>query len=125
MPEERSIFQAGLTQAGPDNNYTLAHGNFSRWDLGSNPMWLNFGDPTILHVNETGADDNTPAWAPSPEQVVVPADYTDDDWVYLIVTATGFPFGKPSRVFVPAAHPVSSSPHWRTTHVPYTPFVPF
>ena len=44
-----------------------------------------------------------------PELVVVPQNYKEDDWVYLIVTATGFPWGKPNRKFVPAAHPVSQT----------------
>lgn len=98
-----STFQAGLTQYESDNNWTLPHGNFSRWDLGSHPLWLNFSNPTIKNVAKR--HDDGFAW--DPEWVVVPQNYKEDDWVYLVVTATGFPWGKPNRRFVPAAHPVS------------------
>lgn len=100
-----STFQAGLTQYESDNNWTLPHGNFSRWDLGSNPLWLNFSNPTIKNVAKKHAD----GFAWDPEWVIVPQNYKEDDWVYLVVTATGFPFGKPNRKFVPAAHPVCIS----------------
>ena len=99
-----STFQAGLTQYESDNNWTLPHGNFSRWDLGSHPLWLNFSNPTIKNVAKKHDDGFT--W--DPEWVVVPQNYKEDDWVYLVVTATGFPWGKPNRKFVTAAHPVIS-----------------
>ncbi|KAI9758556.1 MAG: hypothetical protein M4579_003048 [Chaenotheca gracillima] len=100
--QEKSIFQAGLTTATKENNWTLPHGNFSRWDLGSSPLWLNFTDPTVLHTKQTIWKDDL---------VVVPQNYAADSWVYLIVTATGFPFGAPERRFVTAAHPIHLHGH--------------
>ena len=98
-----STFQAGLTEYEKDNNWTLPHGNFSRWDLGRAPLWLNFSNPTIKNLHRKPGS----TW--DPELVVVPQNYGEDDWVYLIVTATGFPWGAPKRKFVPAAHPVKIS----------------
>lgn len=70
-------------------------------------MFLNFSDPTInnLHVKNK-------VW-PAQVGVVGTANtfaVTAESWIYLLVTATGLPFGSAPKNFVPAAHPVSSSP---------------
>ena len=80
------------------------HGNFSRWEMGPMSMWLNFSNPTILNVNQT------PKYPWANESIVIQHEAQVEDWVYLLITSTGFPFGKsPNRNFVPAAHPVSLS----------------
>jgi hypothetical protein len=48
-----------------------------------------------------------------------------ESWIYLIITATSYPFGIPSRSFLPVAHPVSddlfaASLHRDATIQPHT-----
>ena len=73
--------------------------------MGKHPLWLNFSDPTILHVgNQTQWDDD----ALSNLAVVNELNAnTNDSWIYLLITATKFPFGVKDRQFAPAFHPVS------------------
>lgn len=98
--EEASTFQVGLRLA-PAPGPLPPPGDFSHWEMGKQPLWLDFSNPTILSVNQQKTD-----WAP--QFVVVPQNVPSDSWVYLLVTATGFPFGtSPNRNFVPASHPVS------------------
>jgi hypothetical protein len=39
-----------------------------------------------------------------------------ESWIYLIITATGYPFGVPSRSFLAVAHPVSDDPFAASLH---------
>lgn len=67
--------------------------------MGKVPMWLNFSDPTVLNLDKKSFPD---------EKVVIPKNYPDGSWVYLVITS--FPpevLGDKDRVFVAAAHPVS------------------
>ena len=67
-------------------------------------MWLDFSNPTILHVQPDPKKEYP--WVN--ETIVVQHQSIIEDWVYLLITANGFPFGSsPGRHFVPAAHPVS------------------
>jgi hypothetical protein len=72
-------------------------GNFSHWELGSQPLWLNFSDPTILNVANRG-------WKPQPNYAVVPQSV--GGWIYLLITSTSVPYNNLNRNYVPAAHPV-------------------
>jgi hypothetical protein len=71
--------------------------------MGSMPMYLNFSDPTILNFHQKNK-----VWPPQFGVVGQSGSaIKEDSWIYLIITATGFPFGTPGKNFVPAAHPVS------------------
>ena len=97
--QEASTFEAGLEPA-PAPGPLPPPGNFSRWELATQPLWLNFSNPTILNVNQAKT-----SWPP--QMVVVPENVPANSWVYLLVTATAFPFGASTgRNFVPASHPV-------------------
>ncbi|KAI5925908.1 Cupredoxin [Camillea tinctor] len=72
-------FYAGLqnnvdTALGPDE-FPYAH-----WFVGSQPMWLDFAKPTILHVKES---------LKNPNYTVVPEDYSQG-FIYLIIDASHF-----------------------------------
>lgn len=86
-------FAAGLTI--PGDKQSLRHGNFSRWDLTDDPLWLNFSNPTINNLANTTWD---------PEYCIVAEDFGETDWIYLLLTWTA---KKKDRRYLPAAHPVS------------------
>jgi len=98
--EGGSFLQAGLDP--PFNNDTTlpTPGNFSRWELGIQSLWLNFSDPTILNVTNQSWD---PRLAP-PNYVIVPQNV--QGWIYLLITSTALPYNNLYRNYVPAAHPV-------------------
>ncbi|KAL9126844.1 MAG: hypothetical protein Q9217_004171 [Psora testacea] len=102
-PDHGDNFEVGFES--PSANYTVPHGNFTRWDILDTPMWLEFGDPTINHVKNY-------TWNPS-EYAIITEDYTRDDWVYLIITANGttnqHAAGK--RRFIALAHPIHLHGH--------------
>ena len=87
-------------------------GNISRWQMGKHPLWLNFSDPTIINLHE---DLTKAKWDSKPDLAVVSESNanTAESWIYLMITATKFPFNGERRInrFVPAAHPVSITFH--------------
>jgi hypothetical protein len=93
--------QAGLDSPFSNDTILPPPGNFSRWELGIQSLWLNFSDPTILHVTD-------PSWNPlaTPNYVIVPQ--SAKGWIYLLITSTTLPYNNLHRNYVPAAHPVSS-----------------
>ena len=89
-------YTAALTV--PGDKQSLRHGNFARWDLTDDPMWLNFGNPTINNLGNKTWD---------PEYSIVAEDYKETDWVYIIVSWNFTDAARRTpRIFVPAAHPV-------------------
>lgn len=93
--------QAGLDSPFSNDTILPPPGNFSRWKLGIQSLWLNFSDPTILHVTDS-------SWNPlaTPNYVIVPQ--SAKGWIYLLITSTTLPYNNLHRNYVPAAHPVSS-----------------
>jgi hypothetical protein len=79
---------------------------FLWWSLGSNPLWLNFSEPTLLNLTLPGTLTPRKNW--NPDFVVIDGNYTADSWVYMVLTAPdreGVPFQKKS--YFPVLHPVS------------------
>ena len=80
--------------------------------MGKHPLWLNFSDPTIINLHE---DPTKAKWDSKPDLAVVQESNanTAESWIYLMITATKFPFNGERRInqFVPAAHPVSITSH--------------
>ncbi len=80
--------------------------------MGQHPLWLNFSNPTIVNLHE---DPTKVDWDSKPDLAVVSESNADtaESWIYLMITATKFPFSGEKRInrFVPAAHPVSISFH--------------
>ncbi|KAI1269783.1 multicopper oxidase [Xylariaceae sp. FL1019] len=60
---------------------------YRHWYLGSQPMWLDFGKPTILNIESS---------LTNPNYTVVPEDFTDG-YIYLIIDAS---------LNVPVTHPI-------------------
>lgn len=100
--QDSSTFEVGLENASPGP--LPPPGQFNHWELGNQPLWINFSDPTILHVD---AKFN---FSTQPSHVVVPQNVPADDWVYLLISASALPFGTPppNVGFLPVSHPVSS-----------------
>lgn len=113
--EEYNTFEVGFSP------YTdrPPWGNISRWQMGQHPLWLNFSDPTILNLHKKASESN---WPSKPDLAVVTESNanTPESWIYLMITATKFPFSGERRInrFVPAAHPVSTNSH-STLQAPY------
>lgn len=68
--------------------------------MGDKPMWLNFSDPTIHHLDNKTFN---------PEYVVIPEDYPEDAWIYYLITADPHIRSRGVRGDIPASHPVSWS----------------
>jgi hypothetical protein len=100
--EQSSTFQVGLSQVDPATHLFPGHGNFSRWEVTDTPLFLNLLNPVLLNPTQTTF---------SPDLDVInfsKTTVTKDSWIYLLITATGFPFeSSPTKRFIPAAHPVS------------------
>lgn len=71
-----------------------------RWDLTDTPMWLDFGNPTILNLQNT-------SW--NPEYAVIDYNY-DRGFVYLVITANLSRLGDNKRE-IPAGHPIHLHGH--------------
>ena len=96
---QRKPFEIGLEVPEFPNGRPKPSDLFYRWSMGREPMWLNFSDPTVLNLN----NHDWPA-----QKVVIPKDYPEGSWVYLIITsAPPAVLEDKDRVFVAAAHPVS------------------
>lgn len=96
---QRKPFEIGLEVPTFPNGRPQPGDLFYRWSMGKDPMWLNFSDPTVLNLDKK----TFPA-----EKVVIPKDYPEGSWVYMVITS--FPpevLEDKDRVFVAAAHPVS------------------
>lgn len=98
----RLPFEVGIDQPLPPNGRPLESDLFFRWSMGQKPMFLNFSDPTINNLHKD------PRQFPA-EKVVIPKDYPEGHWIYLVITGNVTKGEEKSvnRSFVPAAHPVS------------------
>ena len=65
-------FEVGVEKPQPPHGMPFPCDKFSRWSMGKEPMFLDFGDPTILHLT------NDPTTFKDREVVV---NYTQDSWV--------------------------------------------
>ena len=85
--------------------YTVPHGNFSRWDILDTPMWLEFGNPTINHVHDQSFNPE--------EYAIITENHAADDWVYLIISASGRAnqVAKKNKKFFAVAHPIHLHGH--------------
>ncbi|KAF4964074.1 hypothetical protein FSARC_7976 [Fusarium sarcochroum] len=78
--------------------YPLALFGLQRHDHpGFRPLQINYSDPVMMHLNES-KDSYPPKW------VVIPQDYTEKQWVYLVLTMEG-------AGSVTGAHPIHLHGH--------------
>ena len=108
LVEEYKTFEVGFSPVTDRPPW----GNISRWQMGKHPLWLNFSNPTILNLH---TQPNETDWESKPDLAVISESNanTAESWIYLMITATKFPFSGERRInrFVPAAHPVSITFH--------------
>ncbi|SLM40963.1 Multicopper oxidase, type 3 [Lasallia pustulata] len=97
----KDTYEAGLSPA-PNSTFTEPHGNVSRWEFTDTPLWLNFSNPTFLHLGDKAA------WPA--EYCVIDEDYVDD-WVYIIVTGTAIQSLPNRKRPIAAAHPIHLHGH--------------
>ncbi|KAL8704103.1 MAG: hypothetical protein Q9201_002737 [Fulgogasparrea decipioides] len=92
----QDLFDVGIDKPVP--GHPLPNDSFFRWAIGPRNLYVNFSEPTVLNLHNE-------QW--NPNYVVIPKDYPEGGWVYLIIygNATGVP--PRARRFRPAAHPVS------------------
>ena len=59
--QENDTYEVGIVP--PSGEQPRLYGEFARWAIGEKPLWLNFSDPTLLHVHDQSFD---------PKAVVIP-----------------------------------------------------
>ncbi|MCJ1467290.1 hypothetical protein MMC07_005914 [Pseudocyphellaria aurata] len=96
------LFGVGLQRPDPGQGKPQPNDSFNHWALGANPLYLNFSNPTILNLNNKTFN---------PDYVVIPEDYPEGSWVYLLITADPFAASGPRRLDIPASHPIHLHGH--------------
>ena len=77
--------------------------NISRWSAHEEPLWLDFGNPTINHLNSINK--------PWPKYLdIVTSNHPQDSWVYLVINGNNT-IKSPGRQFLPVAHPIHLHGH--------------
>lgn len=79
----------------------------SLWNIDNMPLWLRFGDPTVLNLN-------TPNGSWPTHLDVTTHNPKRGEWIYLVITASNSnlgPIKHPDRLFVPVAHPIHLHGH--------------
>ena len=105
LVKSNTTFEVGL-QAINGHPY---HPTYDRklWNIDNLPLWLAFGEPSILNLN-------TPNGTWHDYLDVTSHDPQQNEWIYLVITATGDPskaVRKPGRFFIPVAHPIHLHGH--------------
>lgn len=85
------------------------HPSYDRtlWNIDNMPLWLKFGDPTVLNLNTPNG--NWPAHLD-----VTTHNPRAGEWVYLVITAPNnslTAIKRPDRYFFPVAHPIHLHGH--------------
>lgn len=96
IPDKRTFRTGTQIQEGVPTSID----KFAKWAIGSEPMYLNFSNPTILELNKTAN-----SWAST--RVVIPENAPENTWVYLAIISDEVHRLVGPRLVVPAAHPVS------------------
>jgi len=67
-----------------EENFTVAidedqtHGPFNRWEIGGEPMWLDWANPAITNLKNR-------TWNPEYDVVVENTDKGATEWVYFVI----------------------------------------
>ena len=94
-------FAVGRDAPLPNEGEPLPNDTFLRWAIGPKNLYLNFSDPTILNLKNKQWD---------PDYVVIPKNFAEGSWIYLLIFGTALGLPPSQRQFIPAAHPVSPNP---------------
>ena len=100
---DKDTYEVGLVLPEKPPVQPELYGKFARWAIGSDPMWLNFSDPTVRHTDRAAKDFDK-------KMVVIDESVPKDGWVYMLIIGDGKNNSDTKRLFVPtAAHPVGQS----------------
>ncbi|KAL2022363.1 hypothetical protein VTK56DRAFT_5430 [Thermocarpiscus australiensis] len=109
LPNNRKyIFNVGMTKSGgPGTNtpYIPDDKPYTRWDMHIAPFRINFSDPTILAL------DRLDELVDKPWLDVITLPDTEDQWIWLVITAPAKVPQNGGRIFFPAAHPMHLHGH--------------
>lgn len=92
-----TLFEVGLDPYVEGQGHPLPNDAFVRWAMAPKAMYLNFSDPTVLNLRNT-------KW--NPDYAVIPKDYPEDSWIYMVIYTNRTSIPSSGRRTVPAAHPV-------------------
>ncbi|KAI4110559.1 MAG: hypothetical protein LQ345_006970 [Seirophora villosa] len=94
-----TLFEVGLDPYVEGQGHPLPNDAFVRWAMAPKAMYLNFSDPTVLNLRNT-------KW--NPDYAVIPKDYPEDSWIYMVIYTNRTSIPSSGRRTVPAAHPQSA-----------------
>ncbi|KAK0636757.1 multicopper oxidase-domain-containing protein [Bombardia bombarda] len=105
----RYIFDVGMTKSGGPNTstpYIPDDEPYTRWDMHIAPFRVNFSDPTLLALDRLDELIQQPHL-----DVITLPDATEDQWIWLVITAPDKIPSTGGRTFFPAAHPMHLHGH--------------
>lgn len=100
--EKNTTYDVGFQ---PINGYPY-HPEYDRglWTIDNLPLWLHFGEPTILNLN-------TPEKSWHKYLDVVTQNAKEGDWIYLVIAGGDVGKQDPARQFFAVAHPIHLHGH--------------
>ncbi|KAI4183414.1 MAG: hypothetical protein LQ348_004687 [Seirophora lacunosa] len=101
-PGNDTLFEVGLDPYVEGQGHPLPNDAFVRWAIAPKAMYLNFSDPTVLNLRNT-------KW--NPDYAVIPKDYPEDSWIYMVIYTNRTSIPSSGRQTVPAAHPIHLHGH--------------
>ncbi|VBB84489.1 Putative laccase precursor [Podospora comata] len=103
------IFNVGMISSGGPNSsmpYIPNDKAYTRWMMHEAPFRINFSDPTLLALDRINELIDKPYL-----DVVTLPNATDDQWVWMVITAPDKIPQEGGRIFFPAAHPMHLHGH--------------
>ncbi|KAL9020067.1 MAG: hypothetical protein Q9185_002681 [Variospora sp. 1 TL-2023] len=94
-----TLFEVGVDPYREGQGRPLPNDAFVRWAIAPKAMYLNFSDPTVLNLRNT-------KW--NPDYAVIPRDYPEDSWIYMVIYGNRKSIPRSGRLTIPAAHPQST-----------------
>ncbi|KAL8649405.1 MAG: hypothetical protein Q9210_004422 [Variospora velana] len=97
-----TLFEVGVDLYREGQGRPLPNDAFVRWAIAPKAMYLNFSDPTVLNLRNT-------KW--NPDYAVIPKDYPEDSWIYMVIYTNRTSIPSSGRLTIPAAHPIHLHGH--------------
>ncbi|KAL8952388.1 MAG: hypothetical protein Q9222_001697 [Ikaeria aurantiellina] len=96
------LFGVGGVNPVPGQGHPLPSDLFFRWAIGPRNLYLNYSEPTIMNLDKK-------QW--NPDYVVIPKDYPEGSWVYMVIYGNTTDVQPMGRQLIPAAHPIHLHGH--------------
>ncbi|KAK4118010.1 multicopper oxidase [Parathielavia appendiculata] len=107
------VFDVGMVKSGGPNSsfpyngpYIPDDGAYTRWDMHTAPLRVNFSDPTLLALDRLEELIDQPHL-----DVVTLPNATDEQWIWMVITAPDKVPQNGGKIFFPAAHPMHLHGH--------------